>query len=181
MRLLLVSSALILTLACGSSQLSQREAASDIRKDYPVTVMIRVPDTRLAVKGSTDHARLLKMQELLTKDGWFATFRSEEGNQERFTFKPLPQAPKDFRTALRGVEIPAAQAEFVKVTGMEPTRDGAKVNYLIRLAQPTAYFPVFQALYGVKVGDTKERHALYRKEGRSWVLQTTNESFKKAE
>ena len=121
------------------------------------------------------------MQEVLTKNGWFLATRTEEGDRERFTFKVLPQAPKDFRTSAKGIEIPAAEAQFVKATRMEPTRDGAKVTYQVRLARPTSYFPAFQALYNAKVGDTKERHATYRKDGRSWILQDTDETFKKAE
>lgn len=181
MRALLIVPALMLTLACGSSKLSQREAASDLKKDYPVAIFIRVPENGSAIKGSAEHARLVKMTEELTKAGWFAVARTEEGDRERFAFKVLPQAPKDFRTSPKGFEIPAAEAEFVKPTRMEPTRDGARVTYLVRLARPTAYFPAFQAIYGAKIGDTKERHATYRKEGRSWVLQGTDETFKKAE
>jgi hypothetical protein len=181
MRQLLVLPALVLTLACGSSQLSRREAESDIRKDYPVMVNLRVPETASAVKGSPEHAKLVHMQELLTKNGWFAVFRAEEGDRERFNFKVLPQAPKDFRTAAKGIEIPAAEAQFVRATRLEPARDGAKVTYQVRLAKPTAYFPIFQALYSAKIGDTKDRHATYRKDGRSWILQDTDETFKKAE
>lgn len=181
MRRMLTLSALVLTLACGSSKLSQREAASDIRKDYPVAVMLRVPENASAVKGSPEHARLVRMTEELTRNGWFAVARTEEGDRERFLFKVLPQAPKDFRTAAKGIEIPAAEAEFVRTTRMEPTRDGARVTYQVRLVRPTAHFPVFQALYHAKIGDTKDRHATYRKDGRSWILQDTDETFKKAE
>lgn len=181
MRRLLILPALVLTLACGSSRLSQREAESDIKKDYPVTVAIRVPENASAIKGSPEHAKLVKMQEQVTKNGWFVVFRTEEGDRERFNFKVLPQAPKDFRTATKGIEIPAAEAQFVRVTRIEPTRDGAKATYQVRLAHPSAYFPIFQALYNGKIGDTKDRHATYRKDGRSWILQDTDESFKKAE
>jgi len=181
MRRLLILPALVLTLACGSSRLSQREAESDIKKDYPVTVAIRVPENASAIKGSPEHAKLVKMQEQVTKNGWFVVFRTEEGDRERFNFKVLPQAPKDFRTATKGIEIPAAEAQFVRVTRIEPTRDGAKATYQVRLAQPSAYFPIFQAIYNGKIGDTKDRHATYRKDGRSWILQDTDESFKKAE
>jgi len=173
--------ALLFILACGSSNLSQREATSDIKKDYPVLVAIRVPEAASPVKGSPEHAKLVHMQELLTKKGWFAVFRTEEGDRERFNFKILPQAPKDFRTSAKGIEIPAAEAQFVRTTRMEPTRDGARVTYQVRLGSPTPYFPIFQALYNAKVGDTKDRHATYRREGRSWILQDTDETFKKAE
>jgi hypothetical protein len=32
---------------------------------------------------------------------------------------------------------------------------------------------------GVKIGDTKDRHATYRRQGRDWVLQGTDEAFRK--
>ena len=64
---------------------------------------------------------------------------------------------------------------------LEDTRDGVRVTYLIRLIHPTEHFPVFLALHpGVRVGETKERHASYRREGRTWYLVDTDETFKKA-
>lgn len=182
MRPLLILPALVLTLACGSAKLSKREAESDIKKDYPVVIAIRVPESASAIKGSPEHVKLVRMQENLTKNSWYAVFREDAGDRERFTFKLLPQASKDVRTAAKGWEIPAAEAEFVQAVKLEPTRDGAKVSYRIRMVRPTAHFPLFQALHpGVNIGDTKERHAAYRKEGRSWVFQGTDEAFKKPE
>jgi hypothetical protein len=56
-----------------------------------------------------------------------------------------------------------------------------RVGYLVRLVHPTEHFRLFQDLHhGVKIGETKERHASYRLEGRSWVLVDTDEFFKKA-
>jgi hypothetical protein len=50
------------------------------------------------------------------------------------------------------------------------------------LTRPTANFPLFQALHpDVRMGDSKDRHASYRKEGRNWILQDTDETFKKAQ
>ncbi len=181
MRRLLILPVLVLTMACGSSRLSRREAESDIKKDYPVRVALRVPEIASALKGSPEHARLVRMEEQLTKKGWFAVARTMEGDRERFMFKVLAQAPKDFRTGAKGMEIPAAEAQFLRATGMEATRDGARVTYQVRLTNPTAYFPLFQAIYNARIGDTKERHATYRKEGRAWMLQDTDETFKKAE
>ena len=64
----------------------------------------------------------------------------------------------------------------------EPTRDGARVTYQIRLIRPTAFFSVFEALHpGVHIGETKDRHAAYAREGRGWILQETDETFHKAE
>ena len=30
----------------------------------------------------------------------------------------------------------------------------------------------------MKIGDTKERHATYRRQGRDWILQGTDEAFR---
>lgn len=169
-------------LACGASQLSRREAETDIRKDYPVVVAIRVPETAKAIKGSPEHARLVGLQEALVRTGWFAVARGQDGDREQFQFKLKPQAPKSIRSTATGFELPAAEAEFVRLLPrLETTRDGVRVTYLIRLIHPTEHFPVFLALHpGVRVGETKERHASYRRQGRSWYLVDTDEVFKKA-
>jgi len=180
MRTLFILPALVLTLACGSNgQLSHREAESDIRQDYPVTVSLRVPSKTSAIKGSPDFAKLVAMSEALTKHGWFMVFRTPEGDRERFEFKLLPGAPKTVLTAPKGFEIPVAKAEFVKALRLEPTRDGAKVTYQIRLASPTEHFELYANLHHARIGGTTERHATYRREGRKWVLQDTDEVFKK--
>jgi hypothetical protein len=181
-RLLLVPVLVAALLGCGPSQLTRREAEEDIRKDYPVVVMIRVPEAASAVKGSPEHARLVALQEALARTGWFGIDRATEGDRERFRFQLKPQAPRTVRTAAGGFELPAAEAEFVRVLPrLETTRDGVRVSYLVRLVHPTEHFPLFQALHkGVKIGETKERHASYRRQGRSWVLAETDEFFKKA-
>jgi hypothetical protein len=170
-------------LACGPSQLTRREAEKDIRQDYPVVVTVRVPETANAIKGSPEHARLVGLQEALGKTGWFSVVRSTQGDREQFQFKLKPQAPKSIRTGASGFELPAAEAEFVRIMPrLETTRDGVRVTYLVRLVHPTEHFPVFLALHpGVRIGETKERHASYRREGRSWILTETDEAFKKAE
>jgi hypothetical protein len=175
--------ALAAALACGPSQLTRREAETDIRKDYPVVVSIRVPEAAKAVKGSSDHAKLVGLQEALARTGWFAVTRAPEGDREAFQFKLKPGAPKTIRTSAAGFELPAAEAEFVRIMPrLETTHDGVRVTYLIRLVHPTELFPLFLALHpGVRVGETKERHASYRREGRSWILTDTDESFKKAQ
>lgn len=180
-RLLLVP-VLAAAMACGPSQLTRREAEADIRKDYPVVVSIRVPETASAIKGSPEHAKLVGLQEALARTGWFAVERTAEGDRERFRFQAKPQAPKNIRPGAGGWELPAAEAEFVRVLPrLDTTRDGVRVGYLVRLVHPTEHFPVFQALHpGVKIGETKERHAAYRRQGRSWVLAETDEFFKKA-
>jgi len=180
-RLLLVP-ALVAVLGCGPSQLTRREAENDIRQDYPVVVSIQVPETAAAIKGSPEHARLVALQEALARTGWFAVDRAPQGDREAFRFRLNPQAPKSIRATAAGFELPAAEAEFVRVLPrLETTRDGVRVSYLVRLVHPTEHFPLFQALHpGVKIGETKERHASYRRRGRAWVLAETDEFFKKA-
>jgi len=183
MRRLIIVPVLAAALACGPSRLTRREAERDIRQDYPVVVSVRVAESAKAIKGSPEHARLVGLQEALTRTGWFAVSRSPEGDREQFQFKLKPQAPRTIRTSASGFELPAAEAEFVRVLPrLETTRDGLRVTYLIRLVHPTELFPVFLALHpGVRIGETKERHASYRREGRSWILTETDEAFKKAE
>jgi len=182
MRLPLLVPVLVLALACGKTRLSRREAEEDIRKDYPVVVAITVPETARAIKGSPDHAKLVALQEELTRTGWFTVSRAPEGDREAFAFRLSPSAPKTVHTSAKGFLLPAAEAEFVRAVGLEPTRDGARVTYQIRLVRPTSLFRLFQDLHpGVHVGETKDRHASYRREGRSWILQDTDESFRKAE
>ena len=180
-RLLLVP-VLAAVLGCGPSQLTRREAEDDLRKNYPVVVLVRLPETASASKGSPEHARLVTLQAALARTGWFVIERTADGDRERFRFQPKPQAPRTLRAATGGFELPAAEAEFVRVLPrLDSTRDGVRVSYLVRLVHPTEHFPLFQALHpGVKIGETKERHASYRRQGRSWVLAETDEFFKKA-
>jgi hypothetical protein len=170
-------------LACGPSQLSRREAENDIRRDYPVVVSVRVPETASAIKGSPEHAKLVALQEALTRTGWFTVGRAADGDREKFQFQVKPQAPRTINSTASGFELPAAEAEFVRILPrLETTREGVRVTYLIRLVHPTEHFPIFLALHpGVRVGETKERHASYRREGRSWIMVDTDESFKKAQ
>jgi hypothetical protein len=180
MRRLLILSVLLLVMGCGSSKLSRTEAEKDLRQDYPVVVDIRVPESASAIKGSPEHAKLVTMQEQLARTGWFTIERKAEGDRERFSYKLAPAAPSFIHASVKGLSIPAAEAEFVKALRLEPERDGLKVTYQIRLAKPTAQFGLFQALHpDVKIGDVKERHAMYKRNGRSWVLQETDETFKK--
>jgi hypothetical protein len=182
MRLLLVLPVLVATLACGSTRLSKREAESDIRKDYPVAVLLKVAETAKAVKGSPEHAKLVSLQEGLTRAGWFSVTRAAEGDREQFTFKRSDKAPASVQSAPGGgFQMVAAEAEFVRAVSLDSRGSEARVTYQIRLVRPTAAFPMFQAQHpGVRAGDAKERHATYRREGRSWVLQGTDEAFKKA-
>jgi hypothetical protein len=182
MRILLFVPFLAASLACGGFQLTRREAETDIRKDYPVVITIAVPESAKAIKGSPDFAKLVSLQEHLVKAGWFTVERHPDGDKEQFAFKLTPAAPKTVRTTAKGFQLPAAEAEFVRAIRMDNTRDGARVTYQVRLVRPTAQFALFQALHaGVRIGDMKDRHASYRREGRSWILQDTDETFKKAQ
>jgi hypothetical protein len=179
---LLFLSAFVIMLGCGSAKLSRSEAEQDIRQDYPVVVDIRVPEAASALKGSPEHAKLVAMAEQLSKTQWFTLERKSEGDREHFACQRSPSAPTFVGKRAQGWSIPAAQAEFVKALRMEPGGDRLKVTYQIRLVKPTAQFELFQALHPeVKIGDTKERHALYQREGRSWILKETDEVFKKGE
>jgi hypothetical protein len=181
MRRVLIPLALVLLVACGSTKLSKSEAEKDLRQDYPVVVNIRVPEVSSSIPGSPDHTRLVALAEQLRKTGWFTLERKPEGDRERFSFKLAPSAPGFILAGAEGYSIPAAEAEFVKALGQEPERGGLKVTYQVRLARPTAQFALFQALHpDVRIGDTKERHAFYKKDGRTWVLQETDEFFRKA-
>ena len=171
---------LALALACGAARLSRREAEADLRKDYPVQVTVQVPETAKAVKGSPEHARLVALQEAATRTGWFTVSRSPDGDREQFSFRLAPGAPAAVRPSTKGFQLPAAEAEFVRAVGLDTTREGARVTYQIRLVRPGSGFGLFQALHpGVKLGDTKDRHATYRRQGRDWVLQGTDESFRR--
>ena len=182
MRTLLLVPVLLATLACsGKARLSRQEAERDIRQDYPVVVAITVPETEKAVKGSPEHARLVALQEELGRTGWFQATRTADGDRDQFAFRLASGAPRNIQASARGFLVPVAQAEFVRAVALEPVRDGARVTYQIRLVKPTPQFHLFQELHpGVRIGETKDRHASYRREGRNWILQDTDETFRKA-
>lgn len=181
MRSILLLPVLCSLLACqrGEPVLTRKEAERDLRQDYPVVVHLNIPERSTPLKGSPERERLQKLQDALVKTGWFAVFKEDEGDRERLTFKPTSQAPQDLQTTPKGWRLPVAQAEFVRALRIEPTRDGARVTYQIRLVRPTPHFPIFQAVYGVQIGETKERRAVYRREGRDFILQGTDETFPK--
>ena len=181
MRPLLLVPALLLTLAC-SSKLDRRKAEDMIRKTYPVVVPVTVPERASAEKGSPAHLRLVALKENLDKSGWFECAVRTEGNHETFTFRLKPDAPKAIKAAPKGFSMPAAEAVFVRAVRMEPTREGARVTYEIRLDKPTAQFPIFQALHpNAKIGQTKQRHATFERRRGGWELTGTDEDFRKAE
>jgi hypothetical protein len=172
---------LLLTLAC-SSKLERGKAEDLIRKAYPVMVPVLIPEQALAEKGSPEHLRLQALKENLDGSGWFVSTVSQDGPRERFSFRLKPDAPKTIKAAPKGFSMPAAQAVFVRAVRMEPTREGARVTYEIRLEQPTAQFPVFLALHPeAKIGQTKQRHATFERSRGAWSLTGTDEAFHKAE
>jgi len=176
----LIPPVLIATLACGSSRLSEREAAKDIRQDYPVAVVLRVPPMGKATSGTKEFLRLTTLKEAFTKNGWFRVDQRSEAGSEVFTFNPTPSLPSTVQATAKGWAIPAAQASFEKVLRIETRGSRARVTYQIKLEKPTAQFALFQAANpDVKIGDTKERHAMYKKERRDWVLQDTDEVLRK--
>jgi len=182
MRLLLAVPVLAVLLGCGSARLSRREAENDIRRDYPVQLAVTVPESAAPIKGSPEHANLVALQEAMAAKGIFTVTRAVEGDRERFTFKPGASASKDLRLVAKGYELPAAEAEFVRALNIEYRGRDARVTYQIRLVRPTAWFGLFQTLHpGVRPGETKDRHASYRKEGRSWMLENTDETLKKVQ
>lgn len=181
MRPALLLPVLLLTLAC-SSKLERGKAEDLIRKDYPVVVPVIIPEKASAEKGSPEHLRLAALKENLDKSGWFDSAVQSEGGRETFTFRLKASAPKAIKAAPKGFSMPAAEAVFVRAARMEPTREGARVIYEIRLEKPTAQFPLFQALHpDVKVGLTKQRHATFERRRGSWELTGTDEAFRKAE
>lgn len=182
MRRLIFAPVLLLTLAC-SSKLDRRKAEDLLRKDYPVVVPVTVPEQASAEKGTPAHLRLTTLKENLDASGWFTSAVKAEGGQETFTFRLKPDAPKAIKSAPKGgFVMPAAEAAFVRATRMEPTREGARVMYEIRLEKPTAQFPLFQALHqDAKVGQTKLRHATFEKRKGGWALAGTDEVFRKVE
>jgi hypothetical protein len=181
MRPVLIIPALLLTLAC-SSKLERTKAEDLIRKDYPVVIPVTVPETASADKGSPEHLRLVSLKENLDKSGWFDSSVQTEGGRETFTFRLKSDAPKSIKAAPKGFSMPAAEAVFVRAARMEPTREGARVTYEVRLEKPTAQFQIFQALHpDVKVGQTKQRHATFERRRGAWELTGTDEAFRKAE
>lgn len=179
--LLLPVLALTLTVAC-SSKLERAKAEDLIRKDYPVVVTVPLPDKASAEKGSAEHLRLVTLKENLDKSGWFDSSVQTEGGRETFTFRLKPDAPKSIKAAPKGFTAPAAEAVFVRVVRMEPTREGARAAYEVRLEKPTAQFAIFQALHpGAHVGQTKQRHATFERRRGAWELTGTDEAFRKAD
>ncbi len=179
--LLVLAPVVLLSLAC-SSKLTRPKAEELLAKAYPVVVPVTVPERASAEKGSPEALRLAALKEKLDPTGWFDIAKADEGGRETYTFRLKPGAPKTITAAPKGFHVPAAEAVFVKALRMEPTREGARVAYQIRLANPTAQFPLFQAVHpDVALGAMKERHATFERHGGRWELTGTDEVFQKAD
>lgn len=177
----LLIAATLLSLAC-SSRLEKRKAEDLLAKAYPVVVTVSVPEKASAEKGSPAALRLQGLRDSLDKTGWFDVIQVEDSGREAYTFRLRTGAPATIKAGPKGFLLPAAEAQFVKALRMEPTREGARVAYQIRLAKPTAQFPIFQALHpDVALGALKERHATFGRRLGRWELTGTDEAFRKAE
>ena len=181
MRTALLLPALLLALAC-SSKLDRRKAEDLIRANYPVVVPVTVPEKASAEKGSPAYLRLTTLKENLDKSGWFESSVRHEGGQETFTFRLKPDAPKTIKAGPQGFSIPAAEAVFVRAVKMEPTHEGARVLYEVRLEKPTAQFPLLLAHYpNAKPGQIHQRHATFERRKGAWELTASDEVFHKAD
>lgn len=179
MRRLLLVPVLLATLACGSKP-SSREAAEQIRTAYPVVITLTLPERAETEQGSPDHPRLLLLQRTLEQSGWFEVTPSTEGKKVACAFRLKPGAPATIKPVLGGFSAPMVHAGFGKVLGTVVRGNQARVTYEVRLEQPTALFPLWQARYPEsKLGETKERHAMFEKVGGAWRLQSTDEKLKK--
>lgn len=179
MRRLLLVPVLLAALGCGSKP-GTREAADQIRKGYPVVISLTLPERAETEQGSADHPRLLLLQRTLEQSGWFDVTPSTEGKKVVCTFRLKPGAPASIKPVLGGFSAPMVHAAFSKVLKTEVKGNQARVTYEVKLEQPTALFPLWQARYPEsKLGETKERNALFEKVGGAWQLQSTDEKLKK--
>ena len=120
MRPMLILPVLVSVVACGSSRLEKSTAEKLIKQDYPAVVRVKVPQTATVDKGSDKQQKVLKINELLNKQGWFEIKVEEKGDKARYTYHVTSKAPKTVKVGLDNFEVPAATAEFVGATNMEP-------------------------------------------------------------
>ncbi|HJW08005.1 MAG TPA: hypothetical protein VJ483_00120 [Holophagaceae bacterium] len=175
----LALSSVLLSPAC-SRALKREEAESLLRAAYPVTVMVRVPESVSGMPGSPEIVRAEAFARNLTGTGWFDIERKEDRGRVHFRFTPKAGTPGAAHPAGRGFELPAAQAVFVKALRKTDQSGGAKVTYQVKLANPTGQWPLYQLMKpNVRLGDTKDRHAEFRKDGHQWLLDRTDETLHK--
>lgn len=179
MRRLAPAILLIATAAC-SRGFKRADAEAALQARYPAIVPVEVPGRVSAAAGSPEAQRAQVFMDNLQKTDWFDITKKEEDGKAVYTFSAKDGTP--VRSGPHGWLVPAAQALFVKATGHAENGHTVKVTYQIKLANPTAQFPLFELLYPkVRIGDTKPRHAVFEKQGGSWVLTGTDESFVKAD
>jgi hypothetical protein len=170
---------LLLASAACSRGLNKSSAEAAIRAKYPVIVPVEVPGRVTEPVNSPKVQRAQAFMDNLQKTGWFdITKTDDKGGQVVYAFAAKPGAPG--RASETGWLVPAAQAVFVNATGLTENGNTAKVTYQIKLASPTAQFALFELLHpAVRIGDSKPRHAVFEKQGGTWVLTGTDESFTK--
>ncbi len=179
--LLIAVPSLVLAPACHRG-LSKAQAESLIRAAYPVTVMVRVPESVSGRPGSPEILKAEAFAKNLQGTGWFDISRKEDQGLVHYRFQPRPGSPAAAHPEGNGHDLAAAQAVFVKALRKVDTADGAKVTYQVKLANPTGQWPLYQLVKpNVRMGDTKDRHAQLRKEGGAWVLDRTDETLHKEE
>lgn len=175
-------SLLALSLACGSPKLEKAEAEAQLRKLYPVTVMLRVPEQAGAATGSAEGLRLKGLADALSASGWFEASAPDLKGRVTFTAKLKPGAPATIQALPQAFRVPVAQAAFDRALRNDAREAETRVTYQIRLEAPTALFPAFQLRYpDAKVGATRQRHARFTKDGRGWKLAETDEKYGKSE
>lgn len=169
------------TVACSRGGLKKADAEAAIRAKYPVIVPVKVPSRVSAAVGSPEAVKAQTFMDNLQKTGWFDIAKDDSKvGSTVFTFTPKPGAP--VQASGKGWLVPAAQAIFVQGTHHTEQGSTAKVTYQIKLANPTAQFPLFTLLHPTaRIGDTKPRHAVFEKQGGTWVLTGTDETFGKAD
>ena len=182
MRPMLILPLLVSVVACGSSKLEKSTAEKLIRQDYPAVVRVRVPQTATVEKGTDKQQKVLKINELLNKQGWFEIKVEEKGDKARYTYRISAKAPKTVKVGLDNFEVPAATAEFVGATNMEPLdprnpKGAVKVGFLVKFAKPTEHWPLYEFLHPeAKLGQPTERHAIFEYRKGGWELMKTDES-----
>ena len=171
---------LLATAAC-SRGLNKSDAETAIRAKYPVTIPVKVPARVSAAAGSPIALRAQAFMDNLQKTGWFDIAKTDgKSGDSVYTFTPKPGAP--VQASGNEWTVPAAQAVFVQGTHHTEQGNTAKVTYQIKLANPTAQFPLYELVHpAVHIGDTKLRHATFEKQGSVWVLTGTDETFTKGD
>ena len=174
--LLLLSAA-----ACSRGGLKRADAEAAIRARYPVMVPVRVPGSVNTAVNSPEAQRAQAFMDNLQKTGWFDITKADaKDGRVVYTFAAKPGSPA--QASGTGWLVPAAQAVFVKATGHTENGNTAKVAYQIRLANPTAQFPLHELVHPLaRIGDTKLRHAVFEKQGEAWVLTGTDETLTKGD